>query len=429
MVLSARPGSARTYGYAPKDFSPAQDDTYAYSSVPNHEMSRENGQPALQETTPEHRFEQTDLEPESAWSRECRGLASIFCRWLNVLLVFVPLGIYAHFAGWSAALVFSFNFTAIVPLAAILGGATECLATHTGQMIGGLLNATFGNAVELIVTVNAIRARLIGVVQGSLMGSVLSNLLLVLGMAFFAAGCVVKESHFSAQGASANMNCLTLGAMSLALPTLYNSIPDTEPENVLWISRICSIIIASLYMMFLIFQLLTHADFFTSGEEEEEEALLSVTSSTAILLLATFAVAYCSDFLVDSIEEVSDEFGLPKAFIGVILLPIVGNAAEHATAVTVAAKGKMDLALGVAIGSSTQIALFVVPFSVIVGWVCDVPMTLDFRVFDATVMMLSVFLAASTLHDGTSNWLEGAMLMALYLIVAVICWFVPESQA
>jgi len=328
---------------------------------------------------------------------------------------------------WGSAATFACNFTAIVPLAGILGAATESLAAHTGQMIGGLLNATFGNAVEMIVTINAIKEGLVGVVQGSLLGSILSNLLLVLGMAFFAAGVKVKESKFNNTAASANMSCLSLGALALALPTIYANVPGTELEDVLMISRITSIVIAFVYVLFLIFQLYTHSDLFGGDEEEEEESGLSAATSVILLLGATIAVAVCSEYLVDSIEGVTEQYGLPKAFIGVILLPIVGNAAEHATAVTTAAKGKMDLSLGVAIGSSTQIALFVLPFSVITGWICDVPMSLDFRSFDATVMLLAVFMATGMLHDGQSNWLEGAMLVATYTIIAAICWYIPDK--
>mmetsp|Transcript_47622 Transcript_47622/g.137020 ORF Transcript_47622/g.137020 Transcript_47622/m.137020 type:complete len:307 (+) Transcript_47622:98-1018(+) len=295
-------------------------------------------------------------------------------------------------------------------------------------MIGGLLNATFGNAVEMIVTVNAIKAGLVTVVQGSLLGSILSNLLLVLGMAFFAAGLWMKESKFSSTGASANMTCLALGSIALALPTIYSKLPEATSEDMLMISRISSVVIAIVYVMFLIFQLVTHADVFGEEDGEEEQVTMSAPTCVVLLLSSTCCVAVCSEYLVDSIEGVSEQYGLPKAFIGVILLPIVGNAAEHATAVTVAAKGKMDLSLGVAIGSSTQIALFVVPFSVLVGWYYDVPMSLDFRVFDASVLILSVFLASGVLHDGQSNWLEGAMLVATYILIAIICWFIPETE-
>jgi Ca2+:H+ antiporter len=362
-------------------------------------------------------------------SKEMHGLMLIFCQWLNLLLVFVPLGILSHHLEWGSAATFACNFTAIVPLAGILGAATECLAAHTGDMIGGLLNATFGNAVEMIVTINAIREGLVGVVQGSLLGSILSNLLLVLGMAFFAAGVTERESKFNNTAASANMSCLSLGALALALPTIYTHLPATEVEDVLMISRISSIVIAFVYIMFLVFQLYTHSYLFGGDQVgDEEEATLSASTSVICLLGATIAVAICSEYLVDSIEGVTEDYGLPSAFIGVILLPIVGNAAEHATAVTTAAKGKMDLSLGVAIGSSTQIALFVLPFSVLVGWFFDVPMSLDFRSFDATVLILSVFMATGMLHDGQSNWLEGAMLVATYVIIAIICWFIPDES-
>jgi len=369
------------------------------------------------------------LPQERTVGMEIEGFLGIMFQWLNLLLIFVPLGIVSHFSKWSSAAIFCCNFAAIVPLAGILGAATESLAVHTGQMVGGLLNATFGNAVEMIVTIQAINKGLISVVQGSLLGSILSNLLLVLGMAFFAGGLTRKEQKFSAAGAGATMMCLVLGSIALALPTIYNCVPGTSEHDVLEISRVSSVIIAIVYILFLIFQLGTHAHLFSAGDEEEdEEAPLSIVSSLALLFGCTLCVSYCSEFLVDSIEDVSEEYGLPKAFIGVILLPIVGNAAEHVTAVTVAMRGKMDLTIGVAVGSSTQIVLFVIPFAVIVGWVCDQPMTLDFRVFDASVLILSCFIAVIVLQDGSSNWLEGCMLMATYLLVAVISWYVPDGE-
>jgi len=391
---------------------------YAYTAVNGDVV----GAPTLQKEHEGH--------VQEPWScgREMRGLSGIFFSWLNLLMVFVPLGICSHHMKWGSACTFACNFTAIVPLAGVLGAATECLAMHTGQMIGGLLNATFGNAVEMIVTINAIKEGLVSVVQGSLLGSILSNMLLVLGMAFFAAGMRLKESPFNASGASANMSCLTLGSIALALPTIYATLEGTHPEDTLMISRISSIVIACVYVMFLVFQLYTHADNFGGDEEEEEEILMSAPASLMLLFAATCVVALCSEYLVASIEGVSEEYGLPKAFIGVILLPIVGNAAEHATAVTSAARGKMDLCLGVAVGSSTQIALLVLPFSVMVGWYYDTPMTMDFRSFDATVMLLSVFLTGGMLHDGSANWLEGAMLVATYILIAVICWFIPEPD-
>lgn len=339
------------------------------------------------------------------------------------------MGIASNYLQWSDAAKFSLNFVAIVPLASLLGAATESLAGHTGQTVGGLLNATFGNAVEMIVTVQAVRSGMVDIVKGSLLGSILSNLLLVLGMAFFVAGIHKEQSTFNLTGASASTTCLTLGAISLGLPTIYHLVPDTTSEDVLAVSRMSACVIAACYVCLLIFQLGTHASCFVSEEEEDEpEPLLSIVGSLGLLFACTLLVSVCSEFLVDSIEGVSQEYGVPEAFIGVILLPIVGNAAEHATAVTVAAKGKMDLALGVAVGSATQIVLLVVPFSVVAGWVYDTPMSLDFRLFEATIMLVSVFIAFIVLQDGASNWFEGVMLMATYTLIAIICWYLPPHQ-
>lgn len=354
------------------------------------------------------------------------ALAAMLCQPLFLLIVFVPMGIYAGVKEFSAPIVFSCNFVAIVPLAGILGASTEALSMHTGQMMGGLLNATFGNAVEMIVTINAIKAGLVSVVQDSLIGSILSNLLLVLGMAFMASGVLNKESSFNMTGAAANITCLVLASIALTLPTCFSYIPDTTEENDVALSRTISVVLAIVYVLFLVFQLRTHSDLFIGEEEETEEAEMAMSVAVTILFCATCCVAYCSEFLVHSIEGVREELGLPKTFIGMILLPIVGNAAEHVTAVTAAYKGKMDLALGVAVGSSTQIALFVIPFSVIVGWVVSVPMTLNFEIFSSSVFLLSVFIASSVLGDGHANWLEGAMLCASYCIVGIITWYIPD---
>merc|ERR1712032_260029 len=200
--------------------------------------------------------------------------------------------------------------------------------------------------------------------------------------------------------------------------------------DVVLISRICSIFLVSVYAMFLFFMLKTHADLFQDeGDEEDEEEKLNAPISVLLLIGATLVVAACSEALVDSIESVSENYHLSKAFIGVILLPIVGNAAEHATAVTCAYKGMMDLALGVAVGSSTQIALFVVPCAVMFGWLFDQPMNLAFRNFDTACQMLTVFLVCQVLQHGNTNWLHGAMLMTTYVLIAVETLFIQETDA
>jgi len=369
----------------------------------------------------------TTSQPRRYWPTQCHALQEIFFVRLNILLVFVPLGQLAKIFEYNSAIIFSTNFLAIIPLASLLGSATEALSAHVGQLFGGLLNATFGNAVEMIMCVQAVKAGLIQVVQGNLLGSILSNLLLVLGMAICASGILRKQQSFNAQGAAANMTCQAVASISVCLPTMFRAVSGASEADVLMISRVCSIFLMLVYGLFLYFQLKTHADLFAEEDGEEDTSdMLAPSPSVLLLFLATLVVAACSEALVDSIEEVSENYGLPKAFIGVILLPIVGNAAEHATAVTCAYKGMMDLALGVAVGSSTQIALFVVPCAVMFGWIYDQPMNLAFRNFDTACQMLSVFLVSQVLQHGNTNWLHGSMLMTTYLLIACITWFIPE---
>jgi len=383
---------------------------------------------------------------------------------INFLLAFVPLGIAAGWLGWGCLSIFGFNFLAIIPLSAFLGASTEALSKHTGQVLGGLLNATLGNAVEMSVTLFAIRKGMVEVVQMSLIGSLLSNLLLVLGMSFIAAGFKNHQSAFNATGASSAITCLVLASLALTLPTVYTSLPGTTSEETILLSRIIACVMGFVYICFIYFQLSTHADFFevpnespleiaklNMDENRQQDKLreqtvsgsfleppppvapvqeyeLSLWSSLFVLLVTTGSVMTCSEFLVQSIDKVSADYNMPYAFIGLILLPIVGNAAEHTTAVTAAYHDLMDLSLSVAVGSSTQVALFVIPYSVIIGWCYGVPVGLDFHIFSATVFLLSVFIASGVLSDGSGNWFEGTMLCATYTIVAIITWFLPDGH-
>eukprot|EP01053_Blabericola_migrator_P005984 Blabericola_migrator_1__5983@NODE_3014_length_2111_cov_159_219667_g1867_i1_p1_GENE_NODE_3014_length_2111_cov_159_219667_g1867_i1NODE_3014_length_2111_cov_159_219667_g1867_i1_p1_ORF_typecomplete_len330_score51_94Na_Ca_ex/PF01699_24/3_2e24Na_Ca_ex/PF01699_24/6_1e22SelK_SelG/PF10961_8/0_019SelK_SelG/PF10961_8/1_2e04SLATT_6/PF18169_1/0_064SLATT_6/PF18169_1/4_1e03DUF3930/PF13067_6/0_31DUF2627/PF11118_8/4_3DUF2627/PF11118_8/7_3e03DUF2627/PF11118_8/6_7e02DUF2304/PF10066_9/23DUF2304/PF10066_9/8_9_NODE_3 len=318
----------------------------------------------------------------------------------------------------------------MIPEAAILGSCTEQLALHTGDLIGGLLNATFGNAVEMILTVQSLRAGLIAVVQGTLLGSILSNLLLVLGMSFFAGGLFHKVQKFNAQGAACSTSLLMLASLAFITPTVAKS-DNANSADVLQISRITATFIGITYFLYLFFQLYTHLSLFKDdqgesdelGEECEDWASLSFGTACGALLAITLLIAYQSECLVQSIEGVSVNSGIPEAFIGVILLPIVGNAAEHATAVTVAIKNKPDLTMGVAVGSSTQIAMFMVPFAVLAGWLMDVPMNLAFSLVAVVVLTFSILIVIGVVQDGESNWLEGIMLMVAYCIIAVVFWF------
>lgn len=337
--------------------------------------------------------------------------------YINILLLAMPVAYWSQRQGWSPSSVFLWNFTAMVPLAALLGAFTEEVAAHTNQTIGGLINATFGNAVEVVVAIQALLAGEIRVVQASMIGSIFSNLLLVLGCCFFFGGLKYKEQHFQSITATANMGMLCLSSIALVLPTPFANYYDLEDEDALGISRTAAIFLISMYIQLLIFQLKTHADLFE--DEEEEETEMSFFSACFGLVGVTTIIAKLSDYLVESIDGFCIQSGLSRTFVGLIILPIVGNAVEHATAVTVAMKDKMDLAMGVAVGSSVQISLFVAPLTVVVGWMVDKPMSFNFPHFEIILFTLSVIVVSITVANSKSNWLEGSMLITTYLMIAV----------
>jgi len=348
------------------------------------------------------------------------------------------------------------NFLAIIPLAKLLGESTEQLALHTSQSVGGLLNATYGNAVEIIIAVIALNAGLIRVVQSSLIGSILSNLLLVLGMCFVAGGIKINVMKFDTTAAQTSSGILFLSVLAVVLPAaLKVQVQDEQAAldelriaqnltvNETWVdprgahplsletrllvlSRGTALIMLIVYGLFLFFQLHTHKQFYKDEDDDEEEETPEMTMPVSIFMLAvvTVFVAVCSDFLVDSLDEVTDAWGISETFAGMILLPIVGNAAEHLTAVTVAMKNKLNLSIGVAVGSSQQIAMMVVPLLVILGWILDQPMSLYFDVFETAVLFMTVIVVHSLIMDGESNWLEGAMLLSVYCILGIAFYVV-----
>ncbi|CAH0052796.1 unnamed protein product [Clonostachys solani] len=375
---------------------------------------------------------------------------TLFSNYVNLLLPCVPIGIVAGALGWNPTAVFTINFFAIIPLAAVLSFATEEISLKLGQTMGGLLNATFGNAVELIVSIVALKDGQIGIVQSSMLGSILSNLLLVMGMCFLFGGLVHRgesgngsEQKFSSAVAQATCSLMTLSSASLIIPAaLYGVLAQVsdgkdgkmdKDASILQLSRGTAIILLILYVLYLVFQLRTHSNLFdpedqpTEGDEEPEEPALGPVAAGAVLVATTVLVAICAEFLVGSIDSLVETAGISKAFIGLILIPIVGNAAEHVTAVVVAVRNKMDLAMGVAIGSSIQIALLVTPFLVIVGWIINQPMSLHFETFETVAFAVSVLVVTYTVQDGRSNYLEGAMLLGLYIIIAVAFYVVPGS--
>jgi len=364
---------------------------------------------------------------------------------INLLMLAAPVGLAGAKLQWSAALVFSLCFAGLIPLAKLLGDATEHLAENLNQTVGGILNATFGNAVEMIITVSAIRAGLLDIVKQSTLGSILSNLLLVLGMSFFAGGLYKTEQRFHDAAALLNTTMLFVGAMAFSMPTVFSF--SAPPGSILQISRVSAIFVGIGYVAYLVFQLYTHIDVFEDEqhagidegaadagapmeeeEEEEETLVLSIPWSLSLLTICTLVVAILSELMVGSIEGLVKDYGVPQGFVGVILLPIVGNACEHASAIRMALHDKCGAAIAIAVGSSTQMTLLAMPFAVLAAWVVGEPLDFNLSPTGITVLTMSVLVVFSIVLDGRSNWLEGFMLMLAYCLVAVLYWYVPEAH-
>lgn len=353
----------------------------------------------------------------------------LFDSYINLLLIFVPLGVIAKLTRMSHALIFSFNFLGIIPMAKILGFATEEIAARSNQTIGGLLNATFGNAVEMIISIIALNKNYTDVVQANLLGSILSNLLFVLGFCFFLGGFYYKEQTFNITAAQTCSSMMALAVMGLLIPAAFKA-SNPDVELILELSHGTAMVMLCMYIMYLTFQLKTHKYLYEDEEDEaeEEEPVLDFPVAISLLLFVTVLISVAAEFLMGSLETVASEWGLSRTFIGLILLPIVGNAAEHVTAVSVALKNKMNLAIGVAIGSSIQIALFVTPLLVLIGWMTGVELTLYFHEFETAVLFISVLIVNYMIQDGSSNWLEGAMLLSVYVVVSIGFFFLPEDS-
>ncbi|KAM3113542.1 calcium/proton exchanger [Phormidesmis sp. 146-33] len=356
------------------------------------------------------------------------------------LLLFVPVSIAAHFLHWGSLVVFVTAGLAILPLAAWMGTATEEIAVVVGATLGGLLNATFGNATELIIALVALNAGLIDVVKASLTGSIIGNLLLVMGLSMLLGGLRHKEQEFQPIVARVNASSMNLAVIALLLPTAVNytstGISDLTIQK---LSVSVAFVLIAVYCLTLLFSMKTHTYLYDAGVAEQEVVEIASANLTGetdrhtvnlwlwvgVLLACTLLVAIESELLVDSLEEATSKLGLTALFTGVILLPIIGNAAEHATAVTVAMKDKMDLSVSVAVGSSLQIALFVAPLLVIVGWILGKPMDLNFNPFELVAVAVAVLITNSISSDGRSNWLEGILLLAAYVVLGLAFYFHP----
>lgn len=361
---------------------------------------------------------------------------SIKDRIFLILLLFVPVSPVAEWQGWDPLVVFGTAAAAIVPLAAWMGKATEEIAAKTGPSLGGLLNATFGNATELIIALIALKEGFVGVVKASITGSVIGNLLLVMGLSMLLGGLRYKEQLFQPVVARVNASSMNLAVIALLLPTAVNFTSEGIEESLLRnLSTAVAIVLIVVYGLTLLFSMKTHAYLQEVALVEDSEALADAEEEhhgvgsmglwIGVLLAATVLVAIESELLVGSLEVATTQLGLTELFTGVILLPVIGNAAEHATAVTVAIKNKMDLSVSVAVGSSLQIALFVAPVLVLAGWVLGQPMDLNFQPFELVAVAVAVLIANSISSDGRSNWLEGTLLLAAYAVLGLAFFFHP----
>lgn len=357
---------------------------------------------------------------------EAGGGPSLWDKIAYALLVFVPISIALSVLKVDPVWVFTTACAAIVPLAKIMGMATEAIAARAGSTIGGFLNATFGNAVELILAFFALKAGLFEIVKASLTGSILGNSLLVLGLALLVGGWKREKQLFSRTLAQTSSTMMLIAVAALIMPAAFvATAPAVADKAIGPLSVGVAILMLLVYFASLMFTLKTHAHVFGGEELSHEAPAMSTKAAIGVLLGATVLVAIEAELLVHAVEHVTHAWHLSPLFIGVILIPLIGNAAEHLTAVTAAAKNKMDLALGIVTGSSTQIALFVAPVLVLLGVAIGKPMDLNFNLFELAALFVAILVANQICDDGETNWLEGLQLLVAYAILGVAFFYHP----
>jgi Ca2+:H+ antiporter len=341
---------------------------------------------------------------------------------LHYLLVLVPVAIVLELIHADPLVIFAASALAILPLAGLIGHATEDLAARTGPQIGGLLNATFGNVTELIIAIFLILEGELQVVKASITGSIIGNVLLVLGLAFLVGGWSRVQQRFSRASAGLHAASLVIAVTALLLPALFSYTPEATGFRTEAVSVGVSIILIGVYVLALVFTLKTHRSLFRS-DFELGEAKWSMARAVGTLAGATVFVALMSEFLVGALEPTVEELGLSKLFVGLIIVPIIGNAAEHSSAVLLAARDKMDVSIEIAIGSSTQLSLFIAPVLVFASLLVGQPMNLIFTGIEIAAVAFSAAILGFIVLDGRSNWFEGAQLLATYAIMAVSFFF------
>jgi Ca2+:H+ antiporter len=356
------------------------------------------------------------------------GTASALQIGIYSLLLFIPIAVLAKFLHWGELWLFITSAAAIIPLAKILGTATEELALRVGSGIGGLLNATFGNAVEMIIAFFALQKGLFEVVKASITGSMLGNVLFVLGLAIFMGGLGRDKQVFNRTAAGVGASQLTLAVSALLIPAAFAlTTPPSDLTTFLKdeVSIGVAILLLGSYVAQLIFSLRTHKHLYTEDAMEMHGQVWSIKHSIGVLVGATVLVAFMAEFLVEGVGYLTTELGLSQMFVGVILVALIGNAAEHLTAVIVAMKNKMDLAVNIAIGSTLQVALFVAPVLVLIGFATGQHLDLFFSLFEVAAIIVMMLIANAITQDGESNWFEGVQLLAAYAILAIAFFFHP----
>ncbi len=346
-------------------------------------------------------------------------------KYFNVLLIFAPLAIAGEFLGWSPTIVFWSAALAVIPLAGILGKGTEELAAHTGPKLSGFLNGTLGNAAELIIAIFAIKEGLLDLVKASITGSILGNLLLVLGLSILLGGLRHGVQKFDRTQASVNATMLILALIALGIPSLFShSIEVSNHAGVEYLSLGTAAVMILIYVLSVVFSFQLGSEPELSREVHATEGW-SVRKAVAVLLVATASIVLLSEILVGTVEHMGQAMGLSEFFVGIIIVPLIGNVAEHMVAVTAAMKNRMELSMSVSLGSSLQIALFVAPALVFISLLMGNPLTLEFNQFELVALGAAAFIAASAAQDGESNWLEGAQLLAVYVIIGLAFFFLP----
>ncbi len=353
---------------------------------------------------------------------------------IYILLIFAPIAAGLEFVHADHLVLFVVSAIALIPLAKLIGDSTEHLSTHYGPTAGSLLNVTFGNAAEIIIAVTAISAGLLDLVKASITGAIIGNILLILGLSVIAGGFRYKEQSFSRENIGIQSSMLFLAIIGLAVPTILATTILSPSENqgqVQLLSDALAFILLIVYILGIVFTFITHKHLFTPPEttediQESHGTHWSKKKSFLLLAASMVGVIVVSEILVTSVETTGEELGFGQLFVGAIIVGIVGNAAEHSSAILLARKGKMELSIGIAAGSGTQIALFVVPILVFAGIAMGQPFTLVFTLLELATVFLAVIILNLIVHDGRSNWFEGVMLTAVYIIIAIAFFFVAD---